>query len=343
MTKRFISSLFLILFILPCSFSQSNEISITGTYSGEKFQIEGELGVGFGNLVTIEGLIVEGPWKGYEGGPNIIVQKIADSTFQNVLRIPLKPFRSFSGKFEDGEEPKIEIGKTFKLRVYETGSFEGVPWEAYNEYGDIFQTVGYYFRNELKVLSSKEIQNIEFQPSDFIDRNGLFAGKAISLKGQAYIAGKGWKIKLPANFQWDQMEVNKDVEIYGKVGKTNETNIFIVIGNEPRLINLNDQLGQQVKLRGTARSMNGHWWFNYRGVDLYVEDMENLPKWSDDNHWRAIEISGLLTEAEKNRIDQLTLKTNPDKKLYYFIKNPAWKPIDGLLFPEVAIDDLKSF
>lgn len=104
---------------------------------------------------------------------------------------------------------------------------------------------------------------------------------------------------------------------------------------QPQLLKLDDQLGKIVKLRGRAISLNGYWWFTYHRTDIYVENMENLPNWTVNNHFRPIEITGILDQAVLPRIDQIMLKTNRDNKLYYIIRKASWTPIsEELLAPE---------
>jgi len=324
------------------SIAQQKELKIITTYQNEVVEIVSELGSGFGNVITIEGLIIEGTHKGSEDGPNIIVQKIGDSVIQKLIRIPLTPFWPSWEKFSESNKPNIQIGETYRLRAYETGRFEGVPWDAYQEANVMFQSNDYYFRNELRVISGTKRKTINYNPSDFIGREGLFTGKAKEKGNKSFIFGKDWKIELSNNFKWDSHNLNKEVEIYGIVKSTDKKDVFKIDSSKPRLIHLEDQLGEQVKLRGKAWSMNGYWWFNYRGTDIYVEDMGIMPNWSAYNHGQAIEISGLLVQEKKPDINQITLKANPDLKTYFTVKNATWKPINGLLVPEVMKELLEN-
>jgi len=101
-----------------------------------------------------------------------------------------------------------------------------------------------------------------------------------------------------------------------------------------RLVDLQDQLGSTLALRGIAWSLNGHWWFEYRGIDMYVENMQEMPGWCIDLHGRPIEITGLLEEATLPAIDQISLKSDRESKKYFIVRTPSWRPIDALLSPE---------
>ena len=87
-------------------------------------------------------------------------------------------------------------------------------------------------------------------------------------------------------------------------------------------------------MRATAWSMNGHWWLEYRGTDLYVEGMEKLPGWSADLHGSPVLIEGELAEAMLPDLQQITLKPDRDLKKYYVVRKPSWKQLDQLLSPE---------
>ena len=102
---------------------------------------------------------------------------------------------------------------------------------------------------------------------------------------------------------------NPDASVYDREAKQKR---FALLDGKWRLVRLEDQLGRPVELRGRARSLNGVWWFYYRGTDLYVEKMADLPGWTSDNHWRPIIIRGILDKAQLPRLDQVSLK--PDQE-----------------------------
>lgn len=337
LTKLFKFLLFLIYFLSVSSSAQIEKPKTLIKYPSWTIALAGELGVEYGELVTLEGIVVEGQSKGHDGGLNLLVQKIEDSTIQSKIQIPIEPFFH---DFGTSGMPSIKAGKSYSLRVYETGSFVGRPRKARLETGIGMQTTGFYFHNELNVLSATEIKPIEYSPVDFIGRKGLFVGKAKNIKNKAYIVDRNWRIQLPNASKWSSKELRKDVEIYGEVIPTDQKDVFQINNTAPRLVHLKDQIGRAVKLRGTAWSMNGFWWFNYRGTEMYVEDMDELPEWwLVENHGRTIEISGTLEKEKLPRIDQITLKRDRDVKLQFIVKNASWKPIDGLLVPEI-IDEL---
>lgn len=329
--KRLI--LFSILFqINNFCFSQDNGHQVQISDIKEKVKLIGQLGKALGTTLTVQGTIVLNSSKGYQSGLNLTVQKINDSSIQQLITIPIAPY---FGKFGDNHLPKLKVGFTYSLRVYETGEFVGIPASAYKEAGIILQTSGFYFQNKLIVISGKEIKSIESFPNNFIGRTALITGIAKNENDTAFIKTSNGKLRIIDFRKWTASEIGKLAEVYGKIEQTESDGIYNVRNSNPRLVKLEDQIGMTVKLRGRAMSLNGYWWFNYRGTDIYVEKMEELPNWTVDNHFRPMEITGILEQAVLPRLDQITLKTNRDGKLYYIIRKPSWTPIEALL----AIED----
>ncbi len=329
--KRLIA-ISIVLHISNVCFAQINRIPIP-IYNSAKYKFIGRLGEEMGDTLTVRGFIVEGYYKSNERGPNLVVQMIRDSSIQELLQIPLSPFfLEFGTKLL----PKIENNSTYSLRVYETGGYVGKPQPAMQEWGNIFQSSGFGFSNRLVVVSGKKIEPIEWSPIYFLGRNALLSGTAINENDTAVIQTSKCKLKLIGSPKWTNSEMGKLAEVYGLIRETKTEGVYDVENCQHRLVSLKDQLGKTVKLRGTAWSMNGYWWFNYRGTDMYVEKMDELPGWkTEDHHGRPIEITGILEQRELPRIDQITLKTNRDSQLYYIVRKASWISIEELLTPEV--------
>ncbi|MBN8688824.1 MAG: hypothetical protein J0M10_17535 [Chitinophagales bacterium] len=291
----------------------------------------GELGQPLGSFLTVHGVVVDGPDKGYEDGPNLIVHKINDSATQVPIEIPLSPY---FGSFGKGTIPSIKSGNSYRLRVYETGEFIGSPDGAFKEAGVVIQTTGFYFKNRLIVLAGEKTAPLEWHPVQFNGREALLDGIAENDNDTACIRGASWLLKLVNARKWTSTEIGKKAEVFGKIQGTRTKNLFYVMNGRCRLVRLEDQLGKQVSLRGMAISQNQYWWFNYRGTDIYVEKMEQLPGWSDENHYRPMEITGLLNQEKLPRLDQISLKDKPDLKMHYIIRNAKWTPVNELLEPE---------
>jgi hypothetical protein len=317
-------------------FSQDSERQVQITNPKEQIKLIGQLGKPIGTTLTVQGMIVNNrfPWL-YRYESILKVQDINDSSIQELIKIPLSPY---FGAFGDKRLPKLKEGSTYRLRVYETGEFEGIPPDAYEEANIMLQTRGFYFQNRLVVISGKKISPIRESPNNFIGRKALISGAAVNEGDTAFINTSKGKLRLIGFRKWTVSEVGKLVEVYGKIEPTESKDIFEVRDCVPRLANLKDQIGKTVKLRGRAMNMNQYWWFNYRGTDIYVENIEELPNWSGENHFRPMEITGILEQAVLPRIDQITLKENRDKKLYYIVRKPSWTPTEKLL----ALEDKET-
>jgi hypothetical protein len=322
-----------ILFLLYNScLCQNNVTQVQITNPNKQIELIGQLGKELGRTLTVQGIIVDKSSKGHQGGLNLTVQTINDSLIQQLITIPLSPY---FGKFGVSPLPKFENGSTYRLRIYETGEFVGIPTNAYEEAGIIMQTSGFYFQNRLIVISGKKINPIEWSPNNFIGQNALLSGIAKNKNDTAFIKTSKGKLRLIGCRKWTESEIGKLAEVYGKIEPTEADGTYNLRNCNPRLVKLEDQIEMIVKLRGRAISLNGYWWFNYRGTDIYVERMEELPNWTIDNHFRPMEITGILEQAVLPRLDQITLKTNRDSKLYYIIRKPSWTPLEKLL----AIED----
>jgi len=327
---------YLLIQISNVCIGQDEKIRVPINNLQNQFDLVGQLGETMGRTLTVRGIIVEGPFKGYEGGPNLMVQMINDSSIQRLLQIPVSPY---FGEFGDKSLPKLKNGATYLLKVYETGEFVGTPPDAYDEAGVILQTTGFYFRNRLIVISGKKIKPIEWSPANFLEQNALLSGIAKNEMDTAVIQTSKWKLKLIGSRKWADSEIGKLSEVYGKIRQTETTGIYNVENGQSRLVRLNDQLGKTVKLRGKAINLNEYWWFNYRGIDIYVEKMDELPNWTADNHFRPMEITGILEQAEMPDLNQIGMEIIPARKLYYIVRTANWTPISELLSPELLFDD----
>jgi hypothetical protein len=325
--------IFLIQFLITnFCFSQEIGHQVQITNPQEQAKLIGQLGKPLGTTLTVQGIVVDNSSKGYQTGLNLTVQRINDSSIQQLITIPLSPY---FGKSGDQPLPKIKKGSTYRLRVYVTGGFVGGPVNAYNEADIEVQTSGFYFQNKLVVISGKKIEAIDETPDNFAGRNALISGIATKENDTAFINTSNGKLRLIGFRKWTESEIGKSAEVYGKIEHAETDGLYNVRDCEARLVKLEDQIGMTVKLRGRAFSLNGYWWFNYRGTDLYVEKIEELPNWTVDNHFRPIEITGILEQAVLPRIDEITLKTNRNSKLYYIVRKPSWRPIEKLLAIEV--------
>jgi hypothetical protein len=325
--------LFILLLLWYTGEAQDSLLKVNIIAPGPKTVLVGELGLPLGCILTVSGTIVEGPDKGYEDGPNLIVHLINDSATQLPIQIPLSPY---FGEFGDGTMPAMKAGNSYRLRVYESGEFIGSPDGAFKEAGRIVQTTGFYFMNRLVVLSGEKTAPLAWYPNQFTGREALLSGIAENENDTACILNASWKLKLLDSPKWTTEETGKQAEVFGKIQGTQTRNIFYVEQSQARLIRLEDQLGKKVILRGLAISQNQYWWYNYRGTDIYIEKMEQLPGLTEDYHFMPMEITGILEQERLPRLDQIGVKDNRDLKLYYIVKNVSWRPVKVLLEPELV-------
>jgi hypothetical protein len=278
----------------------------------------------FGTVVTVQGLVVDGRNRA-SSGPNVLIQRIDGRATQEEIQIPL------NADFDDPGIAKLAYGSTYEFKGYETGRFVGLPKGVPPpENGGAY--TGFHFMHLFNIFAVKKIDRIHWSPADFVDREALIEGKAVSENKKACIAGKDWRLIVNDEAAWSKGYEGKTVEGLGLIRKSETAKTYLLEKGSVRLVKLED--GMKVALRGTAYSMNGHWWFDYRGTDLYVENMKDLPNWDFNLHGKSMVIEGVLDEAILPDIGQITLKKDRDKKKYFIVRKPTWKPIDALLAPE---------
>ena len=304
-----------------------------------KYQLVGRTRQPLFEFIRVEGVVVEGPTKGFEGGPNLRVQRVGGVATQEDIQLKLRAaFRDNRQRRrarEDDESVVVEKGKTYEFGGYEAADFVGTPFEAYEAAGIpvTFQTCDVYLSTSFVPLRSKEIPAIEFAPRDFLGRKALLQGSAVSREGKGFIEG-GWRLLVNAGGPWPQWMEGKPAEALGTVRRGADDRTFVAEGAAGRLVRLEDQVGRTVELRGRAWSMNGHWWFEYRGQDLYVDGIEKLPGWTADNQGRPVAIRGTLVRARRPDLEQITRVDSPPLKEYFVVTKASWEPVERLLAPE---------
>ena len=320
---------------------------------GKEFELVGKLHAPLGRVLTIRGVVDDGPAKGFEGGPNLRVQQIDGSSYQEDIQIVLKPFF-----YDWGQEPlaggiglpKLEMGKTYEMEGYETGGYIGSPSEIFRRGAVVVQTTNHYFRTQFVAIKAREIEPILFAPSMFRGQKALLSGTARNQEGHAVMQGLDWAVVVSRGSSWPQDIIGKRIETHGwynpdatwKDDPNFRPKVYDLVEGRWRLVELQDQVGKQVHLRGRARSLNGVWWFDYRGIDLYVEDLEQLPGWTEENRGRPMVIEGRLEKATLPRLDQVTEKVERDLAEYFIVRGASWNPLPALLSPERALSNIEQ-
>jgi hypothetical protein len=116
---------------------------------GKEFQILGKTHKPLGELVTLEGVVVDGKYKGSESGLNIKVMRINGQETREEIQIKLAPYH------HSYDEKTLKVGDSCKLRGYEEMRCLGVPEEAYKEAGIQLQTCSFYFGTLFVVIKAK--------------------------------------------------------------------------------------------------------------------------------------------------------------------------------------------
>ncbi|MFT5467305.1 MAG: hypothetical protein ACI8UO_002409 [Verrucomicrobiales bacterium] len=294
---------------------------------GQADSKNGKLGKPLGKSLTIEGIIVSGPSKGHESGPNILVQRIDGDPTQAAIRLLLA-----------NVDQQLLPGRTYRIKGSEGGSLVGG--------GDPKrQTTRQYFRREFQIQEATQVEAVEFHPKDFKGKEAIFRGTAVTEKGKAWIQAKNgaWRILVSESIGWQPNLEGKEIETRGVHKSMGLSRKDFTLAGTWNPANLEDRLGETVELRGTAKSMGGVWWFSWQGTDLYVRDMEKLPGWTLEHHWKQVIIRGKIRKLMMPRIDQMTTKSRPDLAEYFVIDEPSWEPLPAgtqLLSPELPIDQL---
>lgn len=306
---------------------------------GKGFRLLGKLKQPLGDLVRVQGVIVNNPAKGYEDGLNIRVFRVNGQATQAFVQVKI---RDYYGR---AEIPNLTPGYTCELEGFETGGFVGIPAEALQRGGAIVAAAGFHFLHEFRVIDSTEIKLQPFSPADFLGRDMLVQGQAMTENGSAYIVGNGlsagstqWKLLVDNGTPWPRGTEGKTVEARGVVRTIGKSTTYRLENsgkaNNARLVNLQDQIGKQVLLRGTVVGKNDEYSFRYRGQSLQVDGLKHL-----------VANTGLRGEAQLSGILDLVRVTVDSTDIAggqritrteYIIRKPTLKATEPLLAIERA-------
>lgn len=301
---------------------------------GDKCEVIGKLGVPLGKLVKIAGVVVEGHSKGYDSGLKLRVQRIDGAITQKFIQIRFDTnLVEYFGSEKSAESVEPKLGESIEFTGFETGGFAGPPYDLMKSARVLFQTSSFQFHTRFDATDCRLIKPIVYSPTDFVDRQALLSGTAKAIKDGPVIVGDGWELRVgkEKSRAWPSHMEGKQVEAFGTVRRGEDGKHWRMEGARLRLVRLEDQVGREVSLRGTAWSRNGKWWLDYRGTDVQVEQMASLPGWSSELHGEAVEISGVLGFSDFK-------SSEGETRNGYVIQKAKWKKIDGLLFPELAIE-----
>jgi hypothetical protein len=302
---------------------------------GEDVILLGRCHEPLGHVMTLTGIVVEGPFKGYEGGPNMVVQRIDGIATQEFIRLPLL------GSTFDQDKPRnpgyrdallYVADKTYELRGFETGVFVGTPPGAND--GISIQTTGYHMETDFEptfAAKPRMVDPIIFAPTDFLNRRALLSGTAANVNGRGYLVGGNWRLlSADDGSVWPDWMVGKLAEVDGLI-RARADRDFRAEHAARRLIQLADQVGHQVELHGLVgdgyEEGANQCVLHYRGELILIRHLAACPSWSDRQEWKPVAIHGTLTAKAA---------TEPDDKIKWSINDPAWAPLPALRSTEIS-------
>ena len=274
------------------------------------------LGFAPGTSVTVSGVVDE------DGG-ELRVDQIGGKATHAGIVLRLEAF--------DEDDPKLWLDPTevYALRGYEAGSFVGIPRQAYKEIGRPFRSRSYGFRWVFVYYEAEKRRPATGSPADHAGRRATFIGIAASQEGQPALEGDGWIGRVRDITAWPAHALGKEVEVEGIVSASPREGEFVLSETNWRLVRLEDQVGRSVMLVGVAMRRNGFCWLRYRGVDVHVENMEDMRGWSGAMVGRKIAVSGKLEKWELPLISMLIRGEDGVLAEQYVVRTPSCRPVAG--------------
>lgn len=309
---------------------------------GKQFRLVGKLGVPLGEVVKLQGIVVHSRVKGY-GGVSVRVYRVNDKATQEFIQVKLNDY------YGRDEIPNLETGKSYEFEGFESGGFVGVPAAVHKRAGAATQAAEFSFLHEFTTFEQREILLQPFSPADFVDRDALIQGQAVSDGGSAYVAAGNWRLLVDNGTPWPRASEGRVVEVRGTIrtlgGKTGsnkpggKTNTYRLDKGgkaaSARLVQLPDLVGKAVVLRGTLATKNGQPTFTYRGSQVHLEDAGQLVAKLEPGS-TAVEATGRLEEGP---IQTGTIDIQSGEKIVhrgYILRKAMLKPTEDLLAIERA-------
>jgi hypothetical protein len=298
---------------------------------GEGFRLVGKLKRPLGELLRVQGVIVNRRGQGPNDGLHIRVFRVNGQATQELVEVKIQDY------YGRDEIPNLVPGYTCELEGFETGGFVGVPAEAIKRGGELSQTPPYQFLHEFKVIEATDLQLQPFSPAEFLGRDMLVQGMAVTENGSAYIAGHNWKLLVDNGTPWPRAIEGKTVEARGVVRTIGNSSTYRLENsgkaNNARLVHLQDQIGRPVVLRGTVVAQGGDYGFRYRGQMVRVEGLKELV--AQTGLRGEAQVSGTL-DLIRVTSDNISFAGERITRTEYFVRKATLKPIDPLLAIERA-------
>jgi len=161
-----------------------NVITVPMAAIGKTCRVLGRTGEPLGAMVTLRGIVVQGGrFQNDFEDPILQVQEINGRASQACIEVPIRPYDTAFGEpyyvvdldapyppkpHPERSLPRLEYGRTYEFRGYETGGFVGAPDEAAWVGCAGAQSAGFYFTSKFVVVKGKKVRPIAFSPADFL-------------------------------------------------------------------------------------------------------------------------------------------------------------------------------
>lgn len=141
--------LIILILILSCSSNEKNKIPeapyIQDSITIKDGTIKPYLGFPFGTILNIEAIIVD--------GNSLLRKETTGEVLLHITKVNGKVINLTRPMWFEDETATITASHNFyKLIVYETGKFQGIP-NGYFEYRPLKQATGFHFRNYLQIIA----------------------------------------------------------------------------------------------------------------------------------------------------------------------------------------------
>ncbi|HXT60113.1 MAG TPA: hypothetical protein VN699_15850 [Pirellulales bacterium] len=143
--------------------------------------------------------------------------------------------------------------------------------------------------------------------ADFVNRRATFEGTADA----GGILKSGAETAWLDGFAWPPEVEGKNVSVSGAIRRDEAG--WRILRPRWKLVDLADQIGAEVLLDGTLWSLNGEWWFEYRGEKLYLTTTRGPVMALDgDHHGQWARVTGKLARQLRPSLSQISIKSDRD-------------------------------
>ncbi len=275
------------------------------------------LGQPRGTLMTISGRFIERDGNGVQADSLFRVMRIDRTATQQDLIIQVKRPGAFA-------PVDVVPGEHFAFRGFESGRWISPSGEALTaavpgkttRYSPIFM-----------VSRQSPIPPVTYSPDQFEGRRAWLQGTAANVDGAAVLETPGWRVMLDGAPAWPDPAIGKKAEALGAVERRADGQGFLLKGATPSLSKLEDRLGGTVTLRGRPRTRDGHWWFEFRGQNLYVDKHTSATGWRSEFRDREVIVTGKLEKKRQPRLDEVGERSSTGQMEYFTVTGAEWRAV----------------